>query len=73
VGLTVVEPLADVDVKLPGVMAILVALVVVQARVLLVPVLIVAGVVVNDVILGVATVTVAFAVDEPAGLVAVKV
>ena len=75
-GLTEVEPLADVDVKVPGVMAMLVAPVVTQLSVLLDPEAILAGLAPKDVIaglLGAVTVTVAVEVTEPAALVAVSV
>lgn len=49
VGLTVVEPLAAVEVKVPGVMEMLVAPVAAQVSVLL-PELMLAGVAVNEVI-----------------------
>ena len=52
VGLTLVEPLADVDVNVPGVMAILVAAVVAQLSVLLAPEFMVAGSAVKEVIVG---------------------
>jgi hypothetical protein len=76
VGLTLVEPLADVDVKVPGVMAMLVAPVVVQLSVLLEPELILVGLAVNELMvgsLGVVTVTVAVDVVEPVAFVAVSV
>ncbi|MGO9339773.1 MAG: hypothetical protein ACLPY1_19920 [Terracidiphilus sp.] len=76
VGLTLVEPLADVDVNDPGVMAMLVAPVVAQLSVLPEPEGILAGMAVNEPIvglLGVVTVTVRVDVVEPAALVAVKV
>ena len=75
-GLTLVEPLADVDVKVPGVMATLVAPVVVQLSVLLEPELILVGLAVNELMvgsLGVVTVTVAVDVVEPVAFVAVSV
>jgi hypothetical protein len=52
VGLTFVDPAADVDVKVPGVMVTLDAPVVAQFRVLLAPVPILAGLAANDVIAG---------------------
>jgi hypothetical protein len=52
VGLTLVELLAVVDVNVPGVMTILVAPVVVQLSVLLVPELMVVSAAVKDVIAG---------------------
>ncbi len=71
------EPLADVDVNVPGVMARLVAPVVTQLSVLLEPEFMLAGFAVNEVIVGLlaatVTVTVAVAVTEPAALVAVSV
>ena len=76
VGLTLVEPLADVEVKDPGVMAMVVAPPVAQLRVLLVPELIVVGLAVKELMVGVLpvlTVTVTFKVFEPAALVAVRV
>ena len=76
VGLTLVEPLADVDVNVPGVMAILVAPLVAQLSVLLEPELIVVGLAVKALMvgtLGVFTVTVCVEVTEPAASVAVSV
>ena len=67
VGLTLVEPLAEVDVKLPGAMEILVAPVVTQLSVLLEPEAMLAGLAVKLVmvgLLGAVTVTVAVAVAE---------
>jgi hypothetical protein len=52
VGLTLVDPLADVDVKLPGVMAMLAAPVVTQFRVLLDPDVMPVGLAAKDVIAG---------------------
>ena len=75
-GLTVVLPLADAEVKVPGVMAMVVAPVVVQLRVLLEPELMVVGFAVKELIvglLGAFTVTVAVAVTDPAAFVAVNV
>jgi hypothetical protein len=74
VGLTLVEPLADVEVKLPGVIARLLAPVVDQLRLLLeIP----GGLAENELIVGLLaaafTVTVTVNVDEPAELVAFKV
>jgi hypothetical protein len=72
----VVEPLAAVDVKPPGVIVMLVAPVVTQLKVLLVPESTLVGLAVNDVIVGLArvvTVTVAIAVVDPALFVAVSV
>ena len=76
VGLTLVEPLADVDVNVPGVMARLVAPVVAQLSVLLEPEVILVGLAVKELIIGllaVFTVTVSVDVVEPAALVAVSV
>ena len=52
VGLTLVEPLVDVDVKVPGVMAILVAPATIQLSVLLVPEVILAGSAEKEAIVG---------------------
>ncbi|MGP8252743.1 MAG: hypothetical protein ACLQHF_11965 [Terracidiphilus sp.] len=52
VGLTVVDPLADVDVKVPGVIAMLVAPVVAQLSVLLWPEVMLAGLAVKELIAG---------------------
>jgi hypothetical protein len=76
VGLTVLEPLADDDVNVPGVIATPVAPVVDQFNVLLPPALILAELAVKELIKGkfaacTATVTVAF--TEPAALLAVSV
>jgi hypothetical protein len=76
VGLTLVEPVADVDVNVPGVMAILVAPVVAQLRVLLEPEVILVGLAVKELmvgLLGALTVTLSVAVVEPVALVAVSV
>jgi hypothetical protein len=76
VGLTLVEPFADVDVNVPGVMAMLVAPVVAQVSVLLEPEVMLVGLAVKELIvgpLGVLTVTVTVAVVDPAGFVAVSV
>jgi hypothetical protein len=76
VGLTLVEPLANVDVNVPGVMAILVAPVVSQLSVLLEPEVMLVGLAVNELMVGllaVVTATVSADVIEPAALVAVKV
>ncbi len=76
-GVTVVEPLADVDVKLPGLMPMLVAPLVVQLSVLLPPAVMLGRFAVNELIVGfgfvAVTVTVAVLVTEPALLVAVSV
>ena len=76
VGLTFVEPLANVDVNVPGVMAIVVAPVVAQLSVLLEPEVMLVGLAVNELMVGllaVVTVTVSVDVVEPAALVAVNV
>jgi len=74
VGLTLVEPLADVDVNVPGVMAIFVAPVVDQLSVLLEPEFIVAGLLTNELIVGGEfTVMVCVEVTEPAASVAFSV
>ena len=76
VGLTLVEPLAAVDVNVPGVMARLVAPVVAQLNLLLSPEVILEGLAVKEMIVGlpvVFTVTVSVDVAEPAALVAVSV
>jgi hypothetical protein len=76
VGFTLVEPLAEVEVNVPGVIAMPVAPVVAQLRVLLEPEAMLAGLAVKDVIVGAPaafTVTVAVAVAEPEALVAVSV
>ena len=76
VGLTFVEPLADVDVNVPGVMARLVAPLVAQLKVLLDPEGMVVGLDVKELIVGLVrpfTVTVSLDVVEPAALVAVNV
>ena len=52
VGFIVVEPLADVEVKVPGVMAILVAPAATQLSVLLVPEFMLVGFATKDVIIG---------------------
>jgi hypothetical protein len=61
-GATVVEPLADVDVKLPGMMVMLVAPVAANANVLLEPDAMLAGPAVNETIAGGGVVTVTVAV-----------
>ena len=53
VGFIVVEPLADAEVKVPGVMAILVAPAAAQLSVLLVPEFMLVGFAVNAVIVGI--------------------
>ena len=76
VALTLVEPLADVDVNVPGVMARMVAPLVAQLNMLLEPEVIVEGLAVKEPIVGlpvVFTVTVNVDIAEPAGLVAVSV
>jgi hypothetical protein len=76
VGCTLVEPLAGVDVNVPGVMAILVAPLVTQLNMLLEPDAMMAGLAVKELMMGfpaVPTVTVSVDVVEPALLVAVSV
>ena len=76
VGLTIVDPLAEVDVNAPGEMARLVAPVVAQLSVLLEPTVILEGLAVKEPISGWPagfTVTVSVEVVEPAGFVAVSV
>jgi len=76
VGLTLVVPLAEVEVKVPGVMAMLAALVTTQLSVLADPELMVVGFAVKELMVGLlaaVTVTVAVAVTDPAALVAVSV
>lgn len=69
------EPVAEVDVKVPGVMLMLVAPVVDHVSVLLEPALMLAGFAAKELIAGLAalTVTVAVAMAEPELLVAVSV
>jgi hypothetical protein len=62
VGLTLIEPLADAEVNVPGVMAILVAPVVAQLSVLLKPEVMLAGLAAKLMMVGVAGVTVTVAV-----------
>jgi hypothetical protein len=76
VGLTLIEPLAEVDVNVPGVMAIDVAPLVDQLRVLLAPEVIVVGLPAKELIVGLLaalTVMVCEEVTEPAASVAVSV
>jgi len=77
VGLTLVEPLAAVEVKVPGVMAMLVAPLVAQLSVLLEPDVMLVGLAVKVLMVGLVgagfTVTIAVAVMEPAALVIVRV
>lgn len=76
VGLTLVEPLANVDVKVPGVMAIALAPVVDQLSVLAAPEVILAGLAVKETMIGLfvdVTVTVTVDVAEPAAFAAVNV
>jgi len=76
VGFTLVEPLADADVNVPGVIAMLDAPLVDQFSVLLEPEVILAGLAVKELMVGllaVLTVTVCVAVVEPLALVAVSV
>jgi hypothetical protein len=51
-GLTLVEPLADVDVKVPGVMAMPVAPVTIQLRVLVLPEVMLVGSAVKEAMVG---------------------
>ena len=76
VGLTLVEPLANVDVKVPGVMAIALAPVVDQLSVLAAPEVILAGLAVKETMIGLfvdVTVRVTVDVAEPAAFAAVNV
>ena len=76
VGFMLVEPLAEVEVNVPGVIAMLAAPVVTQLRVLLEPEAMLVGLAVKEVIVGAPaafTVTVAVDVAEPEALVAVSV
>ena len=76
VGLTLVEPVADAEVNVPGVIAMLMAPVVDQSNVLLEPEAMLGGVAVNEEIVGLVaalTVTVTLDVVEPVALVAVSV
>jgi hypothetical protein len=77
VGLSVADPFAAAEVKVPGVMAMLVAPLVVQLRVLVEPEVMVVGLAMKELIVGLLggalTVTVAVDVTEPAALVAVSV
>ena len=76
-GLTLVEPVAEVDVNVPGVSAMLVAPLVTQFKALLDPDVTLGGVAVKEVIVGLlgaaVTVTVTVEVTEPVELVAVSV
>ncbi len=75
-GLTLVEPLDEVEVNVPGVIAMLLAPVVTQLGVLLEPAVIVVGLAANELMvgaLGAVTETVAADVAEPEVLVAVRV
>ncbi len=76
VGFTLVEPLAEVEANVPGVIATPVAPVVAQLRVLVEPEAMLVGLAVKEVIVGAPaafTVTVAVDVAEPEALVAVSV
>ena len=78
VGLTLVDPLAAVEVNNPGVIARLVAPLAAQLKVLLLPDVILEGEALNELIVGLlpvpdVTVTVAVEVTDPAELVAVNV
>lgn len=78
-GLTLAEPLPEVDVNVPGVIATLAAPEVTQLRVLLEPELMPAGLAVNDPIVGfgvldsAVTTIVVLAVVEPSAFVAFSV
>jgi hypothetical protein len=75
-GTTLVDPLADDDVKPPGEIEMLLAPVVTQLKTLLAPAVTLVGSAENEVITGLfaaPTVTVAFEVTEPTALVAVSV
>jgi hypothetical protein len=76
VGLTLVEPLVDVDVNVPGVMAIFVAPFVDQLSVVLEPKVMLVGLALKELIAGKRpgfTVTACVEVTEPALSVAVSV
>lgn len=76
VGFTLVEPLDEAEVNVPGVIAMLAAPVVTQLRVLLEPEAMLAGLAVKEVSVGAPaafTLTVAVDVAEPEALVAVSV
>lgn len=76
VGLTLVEPLANAEVNVPGVIAMLVAPLVAQLNELLEPEVMLVGLAEKEVMVGllaVLTVTVAVEVFEPEELVAVSV
>jgi len=76
VGLTLVEPVADDDANVPGVMATLAAPIVVQLSVLLEPEVTLVGFAENESMVGLLVpliVTVAVDVAEPVALVAVSV
>ena len=67
VGLTLVVPVADVDVKVPGVMAILAAPVTIQLSVLLVPEVMLVGFAVKEAMVGAEPFTVGGVVEpQPA-------
>ena len=75
-GLTLVEPLAELDVKFPGAIAMLVAPVVAQLSVALEPAVMLAGLALKELIDGPAcpfTVTVNVDVVDPVAFVAVNV
>jgi hypothetical protein len=77
VGLTLVEPVAELEVKVPGVMEIVVAPEVDQLRVLLEPELIPVGLAVKELMVGLLpagfTVIVSLKVEEPKEFLAVRV
>ena len=75
-GVTAVNPLAELDVKFPGDMEMLVAPVLVQLRVLLAPAVMLAGTAEKELITGlfaVPTVIVTVDLTDPTALVAVSV
>ena len=63
VGLTVVEPLADVDVKVPGVIVMLVAPATIQLRELLAPEVMLVGSAVKEAMVGAEPLTVGGVVE----------
>jgi hypothetical protein len=77
VGLTLVDPFAELEVNVPGVIVIVAAPLVAQLKLLLDPELTLVGFAENELIFGLLptafTVTVTVFVDEPVELVAVSV
>lgn len=76
VGLTLIEPFAEAEVNVPGVIAMLVAPFVFQLKTLLAPEVMLVGLAVNELIVGLVdepTVTVVADVVDPAALVALSV